>query len=646
MSGFAGLVRRGGRPVERHDMGRLARALPQFDGGRATIWSGGSAGLVHRLYAITPEDRFERQPWVSRDGPWRIVFAGRLDDREELAARLGLPPPDLREMADGALCLAALERWGAEAPAHLFGAFAFAGWNERDRRLLLCRDPMGVRSLYLHRGADFIAFATTINTLHALPEVPQALDETVVGDLLANNSFETRRTVYRGIERVHPGEIVLYAGGEATMRRYWQPRRRALCLKSHDDYVEAAREQLERAVARTLRSTSPVAVSASGGLDSSGVAATAARLLAPARLAVYTRLPPPGFDPPETDRKYFSERSKVLALGRMHPNMDLTFVDDAALHVFDWEPFRAVSTTGLPILTPHNFGWFAQLDDRVAANGHRVLLTGQAGNFSLGWLGRNLLDQLVAGGHWLQAAREVFAMRRVTGKPIAATLRNFILGPREPRWLRAARRRRLGIGAGQERNAFLAPAFAGEHRLVERIREMGGWNDELKWGHPFDMRAHWLINNGGLASDMMAQLPAMCGYELRDPLADARLVEFCLNVPEGHYLRDGRPRALQRDAIADRVPPEIYNNYKVGAQAPEWFDRLSARRDNVLADIERIAHSPLASRAIDIDGLRRAARNWPADALAANAAGPKFRFGVARAVNLGNFICWFEGRNR
>ena len=152
---------------------------------------------------------------------------------------------------------------------------------------------------------------------------------------------------------------------------------------------------------------------------------------------------------------------------------------------------------------------------------------------------------------------------------------------------------------------------------------MGGWNDERKWGDPFDMRAHWLINSGGLARDIVAQMHALRGYELRNPLADPRLIEFCLNVPEEHYLRDGRPRALQRDAIADRVPAEIYNNYKFGEQVPEWFDRLSARRGNVLADIERIARSPLASRAIDIDGLRRAAQNWPADARAAEGGRPQ-----------------------
>ncbi len=540
----------------------------------------------------------------------------------------------------------AIERWGEDAPAHLFGAFTFACWNERDRRLLLCRDPMGERCLYFHSGANFIAFATTIGALHALPNVPRALDETVVGDRLANNPFEARRTVYRGIERVHAGEIVLCAGGDVTIRRYWQPQRRTLGLKSHDDCVEAAREQLDRAVARTLRSAQPVAISASGGLNSSGVAATAARLLAPGRLAVYTRVPPPGFNPPETVRTYYSERSKVAALAGMHPNMDVSFVDDAGLHAFDSEPFRAISAMRFPIGTPHNLGWFAQLDDRVAANGHHVLLTGQPGNLSLGWLGQNLLDQLVARGSWLQAAREVFARRRVTGRSVVATVRTSILSPRWPAALRWVRRRWQGVGEGNEHNTFLSPAFAREHRLVERIRDIGGWSDKVMGRDPFEARAYWLINARAQGRDLRGQMLATRGIEVREPLGDARLVEFCLNVPEEHYLRDGRPRALQRDVIADRVPPEIYNNYKFGEQVPEWFDRLSARRDGLLADIERIARSPLASHAIDVDGLRRAAQNWPADAQAANTAGPKFRYGVARAVAVGNFICWFEGGNR
>lgn len=647
MSGFAGLLRHDGGPVGHHDLDRLARALPHFDGNRASIWNGGSAGLVHRLYAISPEDRLERQPWASRDGSRRLVFAGRLDNREELAAQLGLSPAALRETSDGALCLAAIEKWGDEAPAHLFGGFAFACWNEQNRRLLLCRDPMGGRALYFHRAAAFTTFATTMTALHALPDVPRALDETIVGDLLANNIFETRRTIYRGIERILSGELASCDRAGMTMRRFWQPRRRSLGLNSHDDYVEAAREQLDRAVARAMRSAGPIAAHASGGLDSSGVAATAARLAAPGRLAVYTRVPPAAFDRRETDRKYFSERPKVTALARMHPNMDVTFVDDAGLHAFDLEPSRAFSGLGFPIIGVNNFGWFFQLNDRVAAAGHRVLLTGQCGNFSLGWPGHHLLHRLVAERRWRRAAKEVFALRHVIGQSIGATLRQFILGPREPAVLRKARRWWQGVGAGHERHTFLAQDFANEHRLVERIQEIGGWSDEVRWqGDAFHERSYWLINARELSHDFNAQMLAISGFEMRDPLGDPRLIEFCLNVPEEHYLREGRPRALQRDTLADRVPPEIFANFKHGEQTPEWFDRLTARRDAIVSDIESIARSPLASRAIDVDGLRAAAKHWPADAGGSDAAGYKFRLGLPRAVHIGNFIRWFEGGNR
>ncbi len=315
-------------------------------------------------------------------------------------------------------------------------------------------------------------------------------------------------------------------------------------------------------------------------------------------------------------------------------------------HAFDWQPYRAFTAVGLPILTAHNFGWFAALQDRVGANGHRVLLTGEDGNFSLGWPGRNLLHRLVAGGHWLRAAREVAATRRVTGRPLWQTVRQSIVAPFVPAALRRARRSWSGIGAGLEHYTFLAPAFAREHRTIERIEEIGGWRADLRWGDTFAGRAHWLIDGNDLVRGLKAQLLAFHGIEMRAPLGDARLVEFCLNVPEEHFMRDGRPRALQRDVIADRVPPEIYASYKHGEQAPEWFDRLTARRGAILADIEKIAQSPLASRAVDVDALRAAARHWPTDAQSARGADAKFRYGFASAVHLGNFICWFEGGNR
>ena len=368
--------------------------------------------------------------------------------------------------------------------------------------------------------------------------------------------------------------------------------------------------------------------------------------MAPDRLAVYTRVPPAGFDRPETRTKYFSERRKVTALAAMHPNMDVIFVDDASLHAYDLEASRFFAESGYPPINVHNLGWFAQMHERVRAGGYRVLLDGQSGNFSLGWRGMTLLHERVARGRWIGAMREILALRRVTGDRIQPIIRRHIAGRLEPALLRRIRRRWLGAPAGLEHNTFVAAEFSRRHGLVERIEAIGGWNERFARADPFDMRAYWLINGAEVSRAYSAHALARFGFEMRDPLADARLVEFCLNVPTRHYLRDGRPRALQRDTIADRVPREIAENHKLGEQTPEWFDRLSMRRAGIATDIERIAQSPLASHAIDIAGLRDAVKRWPIDAQAANALGPKFRYGVARAVQIGNFIRWFEGGNR
>ncbi len=645
MSAFVGLLRHDGRLADRRDIERLARALPAFDGARPAVWASGPAGIAYRPYRITPEDRHDRQPFLCRAGRRCLVFAGRLDNRDDLACMLALPRATLGTMSDGALCLAALERWDLDAPARLIGGFAFALFDQDARRVILCRDPMGGRPLFLHHGHALLVFATSLPPLLAHPEVPRTLDERSLGDLLVVNLFEPRRTFYRGIERVPSGAFAVCDRSGVAIREYWRPQRRPLGLRQHTDYVDAARELLDRVVTACLRSDGPVSASVSGGLDSAGVAATAARLLAPGPLAVYTRVPPPGFVRTETDRAYFDERPRVTALAALHPNMQTHFVDADGPHPFDEEPARMFATTGFALGTPANLGWFGQLYDHVAADGHRVHLTGAWGNYSLGWRGDNLVHQLLCSGRFGPAFRETRALGRVTGRSTPSVLRDQILGPLEPSWLRRARRRAQDLGMAQEHVGFVEPTFARAHGLAERIASSGGWEQALRRGDSFDRRARWLVRAHEFSRDWGGQAVALWGFEMRDPLGDPRIVEFCLNVPEKHFLRSGRPRALQRDVIADRVPSEIRDNYKHGEQCPEWFDRLAPQRDAVLRDIERIARSPLASHILDMKRLRAAAARWPADGAAAEARKVELRYGLLRALHIGRFICWFEGGN-
>lgn len=224
-----------------------------------------------------------------------MVYDGRLDNREELAAALGISlKGDM--VPDGRLIFSALERWGQDAFPKFIGDFAVALWDIHDRKLILARDQLGRRTIYYHHGQDFIAFATTYPALLALPCVPRKIDELGVADfLILNMRHPPVNTLYEGVNRVPKAGCAVFDGNGLRVNTYWDPTpTRQIRFPSDGEYVEAMREQLEQAVACRLRAKDGIASTMSGGLDSSAVAATAAKLLAPDRLLAVTSVPPEG----------------------------------------------------------------------------------------------------------------------------------------------------------------------------------------------------------------------------------------------------------------------------------------------------------------------------------------------------------------
>ena len=133
--------------------------------------------------------------------------------------------------------------------------------------------------------------------------------------------------------------------------------------------------------------------------------------------------------------------------------------------------------------------------------------------------------------------------------------------------------------------------------------------------------------------------------EERDPHSDRDLLEFCLAVPETLYRRNGVRRWFARQVFADRLPPVILNETRRGAQAPNWFESVNQRKPIFAAEIERIEASPLARRLIDVPRLKRLFSEWPKDAHEAQTRSAEYRYGLDRAVHVGQFIRWVEGGN-
>lgn len=160
MSAIAGVWRFDEQPQPESDCARMLAVQQIYGPHDGRMWCDGALAMGRRLFRSLPEDIFDRQPLRSRDGRLTLVADVRLDNRDELAAELGLASGEARQFCDAGILLASLDRWGEQAVNRLIGDFAFALWDASAQRLLLARDFIGHRPLHYHRGKDFFAFAS------------------------------------------------------------------------------------------------------------------------------------------------------------------------------------------------------------------------------------------------------------------------------------------------------------------------------------------------------------------------------------------------------------------------------------------------------------------------------------------------------
>lgn len=572
-----------------------------------------------------------------------LLFSGHLTNREELAEALG---PSVAERLgdhpgralDHAYARAILERWGRDGVARLNGTFALAYWEATPRRLVLAVDIMGFRPLYYHHDGNGLVFATALPSLLAWPGVPTTIDEgRLIDDLLMPRGVGDT-SHYAAIRRVPAATVLTFSDGEIAAETYWRPETgRRLAFRRDDDYVEAAREVLERAVRPHLRSDEPMVCQISGGLDSSAVATTTARLLAPATVATVTAIPEAGVLPPVWNRHGFvDERSHVEAIAAMHRNLQPHFLLGTPAHPLEADPTLPFRLTGAPRPNLLNNIWFMPAYNQVRALGARTVLSGFLGNLTLSWGGREALGGLACTRPWRQRLRDVRGYSRMTAAPLRSLLWRW--------WLRP------GLPAAAE-------AILDRARLRPRVAAalaMSPLNPSLLKGR--DIAAHITsqhatMREGGDAvrrrlfqglqqvSDTQAQGDVLFGVERRYPFADRRLIEFCFAVPDDQYLRDGVTRFLARRALADRLPATVTGNPRYGVQSPDSSQRLHRQRNVIAAGMAELERSPLARHVLDLPRLRALITAWPDDPAR---LGPEYHMVLYRGLHYGHFLRWVE----
>lgn len=633
MTAIAGFWRFDGKSDADDALGRMLRAQEIYGPHQSSRWTDGPIALGRRLFRILPEDRYDSQPLTGQAGRSVLVADIRLDNRAELERELAIQKERASTTSDAGILLAALERWGEASLDRIIGDYAFAFWDAPTRRLLLARDPLGQRPLHYYRGSGFLAFASMPKGLHAVPEIPYALDEDRIVATLALLPEWGSGTFFRGIERVEPGHVATVTEHSFSVRRHWHPSRKKLGLKTPAEYAEALRFELDRAVRCRLRGTGDVGAYLSGGLDSGAVAATAARLLAPSgrRLIAFTSVPREGYCGPAPSGRLIDEGDLAAKTAALYPNIEHVIVPNigcSPLAGLD----RSFHVSDGPAGQPSWSGWSYSLDMAMKGRDLPVTLGGEFGNLGLSYDGMALLPELLQSGRWghlLHEWRALTSSGRMSWR--GALAHSF--GP----WMPSALWVWLHKATG--RDVPELETYSAVNR--ERLKELGvgAQKHDFVYRPAKDSFAHRLA--------ILQQSDAGTGYlgslggwqtDHRDPTSDIRLLEFCLSVPTDQFLRDGVPRALALNALSDRLPKEVLEERRRGLQAADWHEDLSRAKGDIEEELDRIEGCHPAARAIDVPRLRGLLANWPTDGWDHDEIVLSYRYALLRAIAMGHFV--------
>ena len=592
MCGVCGVVDLAGGPTDpdlvTRMMGRLAHRGPDGSG----YYRDEHAALGHTRLAII-DTAGGAQPMCNEDGTLWITFNGEVFNYVELGAELRRLGHTFRTASDTEVVVHAYEQWGEDCFSRFNGQWALALWDSRAQRLVLSRDRLGVRPLFLHRSRSDrrIAFASEVKALLADPAVERALDPVGIDQVLTYWSTVAPRTVFRGIEQLEPGHVAVLDRDGFRRRPYWSVDFPERGREPRQDVVENTRELRERLIEaarlRFTRSDVPVGAYLSGGIDSSITAAVIAR---------WTDVPLHTFSLRFEDEEFDEgqyQKTMVAQLGTEHEEVVVGAGD-----VADAFP-DVVLHTETPVLRAAPAPLFL-LSRLVRDHGYKVVVTGEGADEVLA--GYDIFREGRVRLFWARdpgsAKRDRAAellypwMARSPGK-LPEFARSFFganLDPDDPaishrpRWDSTSAVKGL-LTADLRAAAVPTP----DDDVVARMPAGSDAWDPLA-------RAQWLematLLPGYVLASQGDRMLMANSVEGRFPFLDKEVLELAGDLPARHKLCGLDEKHLLKRAFADVVPEEILRRPKQPYRAPDTASFFGGAEPDWLGDVT----SPAALR--------------------------------------------------
>ncbi len=287
MCGIAGIVQLNGAPAESVQLQRMMASIAHRGPDGEGYWTEGPAALGNRRLAIIDLTPAAHQPMQTSDARFILTFNGEIYNFAALRAELESKGHLFHSRSDTEVLLHMLAEYGPDCVTRLNGMFAFALWDQRERRLLLARDRFGIKPLYYAQANGVFLFGSEVKALLAQGDLRARMNLPALMEYFTFQNFFTDRTLFEGVRLLPAGcilELALPASGESapqpTVRRYWDYAfQEPANSRSDEDYLDELNFLFRQAVGRQLVSDVEVGSFLSGGLDSASITALASRQL-------------------------------------------------------------------------------------------------------------------------------------------------------------------------------------------------------------------------------------------------------------------------------------------------------------------------------------------------------------------------------
>ena len=527
------------------------------------------------------------QPLTNEDGTIFVIANGEIYNYRALRDDLAKRGHRFRSASDCETILHLYEEYGDDCVLHLNGMFAFALWDAPRRRLVVARDRLGIKPLYLHSDGKRLLFASEAKALLAAPGMSAQLDPDAVSAYLALGYVPAPQSMFRGVRKLPAATVLVSEQGRVTERCYWSLPSQVDRTRREDDWIADVRASLERATHMQMVSDVPIGAFLSGGIDSSAVVAFMARhsdrpvktyaigFGGGAAEAFYNELP---YAKRVADlfgtehREIIVKPDVVSLLPRLLWHMDEPIADTAFITTYLVSEFARRDVTVI----------LSGVGGDELFGGYRRYL-GSHYQAYFGRLPSSVRRLAVALGRKLPSDRHsaiMNASRLAKGFLSSAGL------PLEERY-----RSYVEVFGHDEAASLLRDSRRSGHGLLDAAFASASSDDELNRMFRADVMTQ-LPDDLLLLTDKMSMAVSL---ECRVPFLDHELVELAARMPQDVKIRGGRLKHALKGALAGILPTEILERKKRGFGTPmgAWLKR----------DLKPMLATMLSASAVEARGI-------------------------------------------